>query len=147
MRAYQLISTATERTLQLLFSAQQHQQSPSSIPDQEQHEHQTSQTMAPPSNQQSLHRFWNISSKPTEVTASTPELDRPSSCDDCGTSLGANNDDEMDIDGLAPEDHTCGACQRSVCFSCSVSNLGEQRRCLRCIGRKDQAGNGGGTVC
>lgn len=35
--------------------------------------------------------------------------------------------------------NTCSACSRAVCFSCSVSNLGEQRRCLLCAG-KERAG-------
>lgn len=56
--------------------------------------------------------------------------------------------------------NTCSTCSRAVCFSCSVSNLGEQRRCLMCAGR-DGAGTkknkrlgggmgwtfGGVTVC
>lgn len=32
--------------------------------------------------------------------------------------------------------NSCSACARAVCFSCSVGNLGEQRRCLRCAGRE-----------
>jgi len=44
----------------------------------------------------------------------------------------------MDVDsyGATTEGHSCGACGKAVCFSCSVSNLGEQRRCLACAGRK-----------
>ena len=45
--------------------------------------------------------------------------------------------DEMEVDGLGAEgDHACDACGKQVCFHCSVSNLGEQRRCLSCAGRK-----------
>lgn len=32
--------------------------------------------------------------------------------------------------------NTCSTCARAVCFSCSVSNLGEQRRCLLCAGKE-----------
>lgn len=39
--------------------------------------------------------------------------------------------------------NTCSACSRAVCFSCSVSNLGEQRRCLLCAGRKVAGGAAG----
>lgn len=140
-----------ERTLSLLYSAQQHPHS-SPILEHENQSQEAPQTMTPPSNQQSLHRFFNISSKPTAPTTSMPQLERPSNCDDCGTSLDTGNGDEMEIDDLAPEDHACGACGRAVCFSCSVSNLGEQKRCLRCVGRKDHVGgvgwsNGHVTVC
>lgn len=47
----------------------------------------------------------------------------------------------MDDGGYGFETYinTCSACARAVCFSCSVSNLGEQRRCLRCAGREGSA--------
>lgn len=32
--------------------------------------------------------------------------------------------------------NACSTCARAVCFSCSVGNLNEQRRCLRCAGRE-----------
>ncbi|KAJ4329199.1 hypothetical protein N0V84_000325 [Fusarium piperis] len=122
-----------QRTLNMLFSAQS-QKHTMPAPDQLQPQHQTS---CPGSTQQSLHRFWNISSAPSTTSTSTsqPEF-APSDCEDCGACLGSSSGDEMDVDGFETEDHTCGACGKHVCFSCSVSNLGEQRRCLQCAGRK-----------
>lgn len=35
--------------------------------------------------------------------------------------------------------NVCSACSKAVCFSCSVSKLGEQRRCLRCAGTENKA--------
>ncbi|KAJ9150295.1 hypothetical protein NKR23_g3789 [Pleurostoma richardsiae] len=106
---------------------------------------------APARNQPSLHSFWNLPSAPSSAsstpcasTMSTPNgglpvHNRPTSCEDCGAGLGSG-DDSMDVDGYGLEgttsDHACGACGKAVCFSCSVSNLGEQRRCLMCAGRK-----------
>jgi hypothetical protein len=52
-------------------------------------------------------------------------------------SLGGGDDDAMmDIDGYGSglDDWACGACGKAVCFSCSISNLGEHRRCLACAG-------------
>lgn len=48
----------------------------------------------------------------------------------------------MDIDGggLGAQAHACGACGKAVCFSCSISNLGEHRRCLACAGPRGWAG-------
>lgn len=42
----------------------------------------------------------------------------------------------MDVEGSCAGGQ-CGACGKCVCFSCSVSNLGEERRCLGCAGRGD----------
>lgn len=41
---------------------------------------------------------------------------------------------DMDDYGMSA-DHACTACRKAVCSRCSVSNLGEQRRCLQCAGR------------
>lgn len=105
------------------------------------------------SGQQSLHRFWNINSAPaTSVLepAFDQQMSAPSACEDCGAGLGGVDGDSMDLNGL--EDHSCGACGKSVCFSCSVSNLGEQKRCLQCAGRRVWIGgigwtNAGVSVC
>ncbi|CVK83825.1 hypothetical protein LB506_001121 [Fusarium annulatum] len=124
-----------ERTLNMLYSAQsqhQHTELPSEniqVP---------LEPARPESNQQSLHRFWNISSAPSAPTTSLGQTQlTPSNCDDCGASLNSG-DDGMDIDGINNEDHSCSACGKHVCFSCSVSNLGEQRHCLQCAGRNDR---------
>ncbi|CAJ2500191.1 Uu.00g030440.m01.CDS01 [Anthostomella pinea] len=95
----------------------------------------------PPSQAQaSLHSFWKLPG--TSASAqSALDIDRtvyaPSSCEDCGLSLSGtdrNNagDDSMDVD----TDVDCGACGKHVCSHCSITNLGERRRCLNCAGRK-----------
>lgn len=87
-------------------------------------------------------------------------INRPTVCEDCG--VGLSEEDAMMDDGYGFETYinVCSSCSRAVCFSCSVSNLGEQRRCLNCAGR-DRAGaekakkwvggmgwtSGGVTVC
>lgn len=138
-------AVSADRTLSLLYSAQQ--QAPQA-PVLE----QAASALAAPtaSSQQSLHRFWNINSTPTSSVGSSPALEQqmvtaaPSACDDCGAGLG-DGGDGMDIDGCGFEDHACGACGKNVCFSCSVSNLGEQKRCLQCAGRRVWVGGIGWT--
>ncbi|KAM7191116.1 hypothetical protein V8F20_009434 [Naviculisporaceae sp. PSN 640] len=145
-----------QRTLNLLYSAQQQHaqvqsltpQSPSepaamapTVSNSNGHAHRSSQ-------QRSLHSFWNIPSAPVPViveTAPSPRLSRSilgtsNSCEDCGAGLGGGDGDEvmMGVDsyGLEGGDRSCRACGKIVCFSCSVSNLGEDRRCLICAGRR-----------
>jgi hypothetical protein len=110
--------------------------------------------------QRSLHSFWNLPgpSSSTSSLASSPSSSAATSppspalaprsiltnCEDCGAGLGGGDDDVMmDADDHGPgleEDQTCGACGKTVCFSCSISNLGEHRRCLACAGPKGAAG-------
>ncbi|KAL6876520.1 hypothetical protein J3F83DRAFT_726091 [Trichoderma novae-zelandiae] len=110
--------------------------------------------------QQSLHRFWNIGSQPSSGTSSPGLADpscapTPTACDDCGAPLAGSDGgagDGMDLDGGAMQDTACGACGKHVCFSCSVSNLGEEKRCLQCAGRRVWVGgigwtNAGVSVC
>ncbi|KAI1047270.1 hypothetical protein LB505_008020 [Fusarium chuoi] len=127
--------TIHERTLNMLYSAQsqhQHTELPS------ENIQAPLEPARPESNQQSLHRFWNISSAPSAPTTNLGQTQlSPSNCDDCGASLNSG-DDGMEIDGINNEEHSCSACGKHVCFSCSVSNLGEQRRCLQCAGRNDR---------
>ncbi|KAF4989172.1 hypothetical protein FDECE_14796 [Fusarium decemcellulare] len=126
-----------QRTLNMLYSAQNQHQHVESTAEQPQMQ---SETPRPVNNQQSLHRFWNISSAPSASARSTSHINSTDlaslNCDDCGAGLSGAGGDEMDVDGLETEDHACGACGKHVCFSCSVSNLGEQRRCLQCAGSK-----------
>ncbi|RFU78708.1 hypothetical protein TARUN_3496 [Trichoderma arundinaceum] len=148
-----------EHTLGLLYSAQQRQQGQPHPQDPIAAHLPPPQQPAPsaenPDSQQSLHRFWNISSEPSSGSSS-PGIANPSvpptSCEDCGSSLAGGNDDEMEVDSGAVEDTACGACGKHVCFSCSVSNLGEQKRCLQCAGRRVWIGgigwtNAGVPVC
>ncbi|KAF3762078.1 hypothetical protein M406DRAFT_233995, partial [Cryphonectria parasitica EP155] len=149
-----------QNTLQILYQAQQQQQqqqphhvfSPPSttVPIPSMPSTPTSQS-SPAQKQPSLHSFWRISTpQPSQSpspccapsTASCPSVDaaaRPMACEDCGVGLG--EEDPMMDDGYGFETYinTCSACSRAVCFSCSVSNLGEQRRCLLCAGREGVA--------
>lgn len=125
-------NNATEKTLNLLYNAQ-YQQPQSPQPSIE----STTDMQTPPttSNQQSLHRFWKISSQPVPETP-VLEVHRPAtpqSCQDCGAATCSNASvDSMEVDGCQLQSGPCLACGKHVCFSCSVSNLGEQRHCLRC---------------
>ena len=54
----------------------------------------------------------------------------------------------MDVDGFGfgNEDSCCGACGKTVCFSCSITNLGENKRCLACAGGKSSGSSNNGRV-
>jgi len=102
--------------------------------------------------QPSLHSFWklpnaNITSPlfdtlPTSVA--TPSIDVPTDCEDCGQALhDAMDGDAMDVDDNA--DVGCGSCGKHVCSHCSITNMGEQRRCLGCAGKKTWVGGIGWT--
>lgn len=147
-----------DHTLKMLYQAQQQQPqqphhvfSPPSTPV-------TMPSMPPPpqaaqqaQKQPSLHSFWKLPagstqprspSTPPAAASSCPSVEmvnRPTTCEDCGVAL--SEEDAMMDDGYGFETYinTCSSCSRAVCFSCSVSNLGEQRRCLLCAGR-DGAG-------
>ncbi|UNI23219.1 hypothetical protein JDV02_009051 [Purpureocillium takamizusanense] len=161
-----------ERTLHLLLSAQQQQQQTTTttiepktpapyVADRgaplagtfRQHHTEPQQQRR----QGSLHSFWAINSAPTAapddsmtgVQTHAQPLSRV--CEDCGAALGAvpGGDDSMDIDGLSSSDDDaaapCGNCGKVVCFSCSVSSLGEKKRCLRCADRRVWVGGIGWT--
>ncbi|KAI2622506.1 hypothetical protein GGR54DRAFT_66341 [Hypoxylon sp. NC1633] len=95
--------------------------------------------------QASLHSFWKLPSPaaPANIPA-LPSIDQlvydgPTNCEDCGQALreGASGDDLMDVDSFDAEAGTsCGACGKHVCSHCSINNMGEQRRCLICAGKK-----------
>ncbi|OTA64005.1 hypothetical protein K449DRAFT_380942 [Hypoxylon sp. EC38] len=95
--------------------------------------------------QASLHSFWKLPSAAAPPTVAFPPpvdtlalvYDSPANCEDCGQML-AGNEDAMDVDdfGAGAEETSCGACGKHVCSHCSITNLGEQRRCLICAGKK-----------
>ncbi|KAK4460052.1 hypothetical protein QBC42DRAFT_273239 [Cladorrhinum samala] len=119
----------------------------------------TAQAVGP--QQRSLHSFWNIPSFSSSTNSSPSRSSRAASypplpaavqvqqcqnlsatCEDCGACLKGDSSDgdgdmmmdvDMDIDA---SDNVCGACGKAVCCSCSVSNLGEHRRCLVCAGSR-----------
>ena len=149
---------SAEHTLDLLYSAQQptspnnHPYPPqlrgfgglSLIPEPA----ESSQTVG----QRSLHNFWTLPGTPpaspawlnhmaigagTDMSmhgnlqgAAVAYAAASMTCEDCGTGVGAG-DDVMDVDESLGG-HKCEACDKLVCFSCSVGNLGVRRRCLVC---------------
>ncbi|KUI70178.1 hypothetical protein VM1G_05687 [Cytospora mali] len=139
-----------QNTLKMLYQAQHSQ------PQQPQHHFvpppqavsmPSSQPPATPvQNQPSLHNFWKISAAPKSPsspfshssTAPLPSIDavveRPTTCEDCGVGLGGEDATMDDGYGFETYINTCSSCSKAVCFSCSISNLGEQRRCLACAG-------------
>ncbi|KAI1204808.1 uncharacterized protein F4807DRAFT_445759 [Annulohypoxylon truncatum] len=145
-----------QRTLNMLYTAQKqhiaHQ-------TQQQHFQLTHNALAaqPPrpqaqvQAQASLHNFWKLptsSAAPASVPGTTTLAlidhaaysEGPANCEDCGQTLregGGSGDEAMDVDGFGAESSTgCGSCGKHVCSHCSITNLGEQRRCLICAGKK-----------
>lgn len=106
--------------------------------------------------QSSLHNFWNLpkasclsaASPPMASPPVDPSLYAPRDCEDCGQRLRGNDDAmdvDMDMDGLGAgeEDTGCAGCGKHVCSHCSITNMGETRRCLGCAvtSRKDWGGS------
>ncbi|KAK0391811.1 hypothetical protein NLU13_1310 [Sarocladium strictum] len=135
-----------QRTLNLLFAAQQQQQQ-HETPTMTQPQPEDTLCNTTQSAQHSLHRFWNIASAPKPPTTNSAVVQQPqqlnTGCEDCGASLV---DTMMDVDGSGSDATACGACGKHVCFSCSVSNLGEEKRCLQCAGRRHLTGSVGWTT-
>jgi hypothetical protein len=163
LSAQSLTAPSTEHTLSLLFSAQQQYpqfqfQSPSPFPSQS-HSHPIASIPSSnePTQQSSLHSFWAIpsarhgspSSTSSNSSSNTPNTApainsffQATNCEDCDASLNPqDNDDAMDVDMMMDIDmdsgnHACTSCGKQVCHSCAVSNLGAERKCLNCAGRK-----------
>jgi hypothetical protein len=71
-------------------------------------------------------------------------------CDYCDASLNPQ-DDTMDVDMMMDIDMeggnpACTSCGKQVCRSCAVSNLGAERKCLNCAGRKQHRFGGIGWM-
>lgn len=143
------------RTLDVLYSAQRRLPEPQDVtPAFTSIAEESASTQAPVSHgaqQRSLHSFWNIpdpaastSSLASSPAASTMSPPSPTyaaqgslgACEDCGARL-VGDDGDVPMTGAGHDSEPfCGACRKMVCFSCSVSNLGENRRCLACVGSK-----------
>jgi hypothetical protein len=150
----------TERTLNMLYAAQRQQ------PSAQHHEIHTSNQLqhnvpiptqpgtsssSSSSHQTNLHSFWNLPSRPSAATAAClppATVDQPTECEDCGQNLGGDDDGMMmDVDDMSgAEGASCGACGKHVCSHCSITNLGEQRRCLGCAGTTTKAGRNNRTA-
>jgi hypothetical protein len=138
-----------EHTLSILYSAQKNQQlshTPLQIPP------------APPATnnatqQTSLHSFWSLPSRTSSCASSDSGASSPSvaticqvaNCEDCETALVSADSDAMDIDmdldmqGSAL-DYACSKCGKMVCHGCAISNLGADRQCLMCAGKRTWVG-------
>ncbi|KAI1423917.1 hypothetical protein F5Y12DRAFT_496482 [Xylaria sp. FL1777] len=139
-----------QRTLNMLYAAQrQEAQGMCSISHQQHHvpiAAQPGPPCSPPSSshQTSLHNFWNLPSRPSALPAAClppVTMDLPTECEDCGQKLcGDDENMTMDVDHTSGTQPTsCGACGKHVCSHCSITNLGEQRRCLDCAGTVSRA--------
>ena len=158
---------SAEHTLSLLYSAQQTPQSQFQTPAPFQPQPVESLPASNQSTQQStLHSFWAI---PSSLRQSSPSSNASSSantpsttsainaffqathCENCNSSLNPSVDaggDAMDVDMMVDIDmdggsHRCTGCGKQVCQSCSVSNLGADKKCLHCAGPKAWIGGVG----
>lgn len=48
-------------------------------------------------------------------------------------------DIDVDVYG-GSSDFACSECRKQVCHQCAISNLGQQRQCLMCAGRRQWVG-------
>lgn len=146
-----------ERTLDLLYDAQKQQQL-GQIPSPSMAQLSLRPVSQPlqPAAQPSLHSFWNLPGSNHSLATASPStapqpgaaMDAPSHCEDCGHLLRADaagadpmgTDMDLDLDEYGAGPGTaCGACGKHVCSHCSVTHLGEQRRCLMCAGTNPHA--------
>ncbi|KAI0837594.1 hypothetical protein F5Y06DRAFT_69410 [Hypoxylon sp. FL0890] len=146
-----------QRTLNMLYTAQKQQIANQQLQEQVQMAALTIQPQPLPQPrpqntpvhsqgaQASLHSFWKLpsavapSTVATNPSVNTLVYDGPVNCEDCGQTLreGASDEDAMDVDSFGTGAETgCAACGKHVCSHCSITNLGEQRRCLICAGKK-----------
>jgi hypothetical protein len=133
----------------MLYSAQKNQQPSHTLPQTPQAPILTNNVIQ----QTSLHSFWSLPSRTsscasTDVGASSPSLAiiyQAANCEDCETPLVSADGDAMDIDmdidvqGTVL-DYACSKCQKLVCHRCAISNLGADRRCLMCAGKRTWVG-------
>ncbi|RYC55675.1 hypothetical protein CHU98_g10535 [Xylaria longipes] len=140
-----------QRTLNMLYAAQRQQNPPQANDTRTIHQQHHVPVAAQPeplssSHQTDLHSFWNLPSRPSALPpACLPPTttETPTECEDCGQSFGGDGDGTMDVDdGSGVEGTSCGACGKHVCSHCSITNIGEQRRCLGCAGTTTRAGGG-----
>ncbi|KAK7984141.1 ORF21 [Apiospora arundinis] len=145
-----------QRTLNMLYNAQKNQPHDGDQMQTEPMQIQPAVAQHPEHHQQqaqpSLHSFWKLpnpngtstsfNTLPTSIA--TPSIDVPTDCEDCGQALHDVMDgDAMKVDDAA--DSGCGSCGKHVCSHCSITNMGEQRRCLGCAGKKTWVGGIGWT--
>ncbi|KAI1819759.1 hypothetical protein F4861DRAFT_525812 [Xylaria intraflava] len=149
-----------QHTLHMLYAAQRQQpeapahKQPAAEQQQQQHTPVAARPgLAPSSHQANLHSFWNLPSCPSASPAECllpTVIDTPKECEDCGQNLlGADDSMMMDVDDTSDSGGTsCRGCGKHVCSHCSITNLGEQRRCLGCAGTASmtRVGSGAATI-
>ncbi|KAI4597626.1 hypothetical protein KJ359_004330 [Pestalotiopsis sp. 9143b] len=155
-----------------------HASSPPSLSHEHQHQYQprnghAPQDAKPVAHQVSLHSFWNLPNAQSLSAAASaampsPPVDAsiyaPSDCEDCGRLLRGGDDVDVDDDVMMDVDGAgdrggfgagrgdvqtgCAGCGKHVCSHCSITNMGDRRRCLGCADtgatRKGWVGGGGG---
>lgn len=132
----------TEHTLSLLFSAQK-QPHIDPLPPNPMAVASTNPRPTDSTHQSSLHAFWALPSQ-NSSGASTPSsppvnIRLQTKCEDCDVDLSTNDDNSMDLDFdlcNSSAEFGCSACGKQVCNSCSISNLGAERQCLLCAGKR-----------
>jgi len=140
-------ATIHQHTLSILFSAQSN---PQASPTPSQAPAIVSSHVS--TRQSSLHSFWTLPARSSSCEsasasgASSPTMNiyQATNCEDCNTSFVPIGGNEMDVDMDntygSGSDHACSACSKQVCDQCSVSNLGSQRQCLICAGKRRWVG-------
>lgn len=157
------LTPSLEHTLSILYSAQQQPQQPQLHITPPPYPQQSPVSCLPSSgssngHQSNLHSFWALPSRRQSTPSSassmispmtiptTNSFFPPANCEDCNTSLNLeNNEDAMDVDvanTTEEPNHACTNCGKQVCHGCAVSNLGADRKCLMCAGKKWVGGLG-----
>ncbi|KAK5631529.1 hypothetical protein RRF57_007243 [Xylaria bambusicola] len=145
------LSLWTERTLDMLYAAQRQHAQGTSIENNQQQQLPTAVQPAPSrssssSHQRNLHSFWTLPSRPSALPAAylpSIAVDTPTDCEDCGQKLCSDDDNMMDVDDAlsGAQVTSCGVCGKHICSHCSITNLGERRRCLSCAGTMSRSAN------
>jgi len=128
-----------QNTLSLLFSAQTQPQI-ESLPNPT---FSTNPRPAESTHQSSLHSFWSFPSHNSSASSSPspPSFSAPvqTNCEDCDSNVFASDENSMDVDMVLCDtsvDFGCSTCRKIVCNRCSISNLGADRQCLICAGKR-----------
>ncbi|KAI0505803.1 hypothetical protein F5B22DRAFT_492053 [Xylaria bambusicola] len=143
-----------QRTLDMLYTAQRQHSQGTSTESNQQQQSPTAVQPAPscpssslaPSHQRNLHSFWNLPSRPSALPAAclpSIAVDTPTECEDCGQKLCGDDENMMDVDDAlsGSQATSCGVCGKHVCSHCSITHLGERRRCLSCAGTTSRSAN------
>jgi hypothetical protein len=129
----------------MLFSAQKNHQSPPSPSPSPITQLTTTRDMQ----QASLHSFWQLPNRASSCGSSNSSASLSpqaipydvTNCEDCDAPLVSAYGDAMDVDKSDGSlDPGCSRCGKQVCHRCAVSNLGADKQCLICAGRRTWVG-------